>query len=123
MSAKVFTDEEGKKYELVEAIHVDNCLAIKPQEPQRWRAEYDEKYFYVNADCRVIGTREYFTDADTFFHRVGNYFRTKEQAEAAAEAVRALFVNIQGPLELDAMNDYDLCDAIDKTRKTVQENK
>lgn len=61
----------------------------------RWRAESALSYWFVND--KIIQEVDY-DDRERlheFRYKSGNYFRTREQAEAAAEAIRAVLGYIQ----------------------------
>lgn len=60
----------------------------KRVEKIRWRAEYDEEYYYVGNQGIVIVDKENGYSADKIKHEFGNYFRTYEQAEEAANRVK-----------------------------------
>lgn len=52
------------------------------KEPKRWRAEGGGKYWYLD-DCGVVlSNEEWGDDTDYFRHSIGNYFKTKAEAEA-----------------------------------------
>ena len=60
------------------------------EEPKRWRAEERGYFYYIDAythvSCRPDNHGEFTTD----LYRLGNYFRTRTEAEAAAEEIRAM---------------------------------
>lgn len=58
---------------------------------KRWRAKKDEKYWVINEWCCVVPYFEEEHSLDTRRYKVGNYFRTKEEAEKVAEEVRKIF--------------------------------
>lgn len=60
----------------------------KRVEKIRWRAEDGEKYYYVFSTIEVNGTTHCNRLADRLRVENGNCFRTKEQAEEAAERVK-----------------------------------
>ena len=59
-------------------------------ERKRWRAKKEGKYFIVRADLRAEGYFEDGDDLDGRLHSAGNYFKTREEAEAMAEKIRSL---------------------------------
>ena len=64
----------------------------KRVEKIRWRASLDEKYHHIGKRLICNSEREEFHDFDEEMWKVGNYFRTEEQAEEAARRVKeALF--------------------------------
>ena len=62
------TEEELKKLE-----------EKKPR--KRWRAEISEKYWYVCSNASLFNDTENFWDVDNKRYSIGNYFKTKEEAE------------------------------------------
>lgn len=55
-----------------------------------WRAEYAERYYYVNHTGIVeddVETNHYFDDEN---YKFGNYFKTREQAESAHKKIKHL---------------------------------
>ena len=54
------------------------------QEPKRWRAKEDEKYYFVTGDNKVFDIVECLSKNDNTLFLTGNYFQTKEEAEQEA---------------------------------------
>lgn len=64
----------------------------KPAEPTRWKPEDGEAYHYIcNDGDTYISNWNYFTINQNRFD-IGNCFQTKEEAERAAEYLKALAV-------------------------------
>lgn len=59
----------------------------------RWRAKYDEKYYYVSTEGIVLEDKEGGHIIDDNRYKFGNYFRTKEQAEEAAKRIKEVLYN------------------------------
>lgn len=59
----------------------------------RWRAEKGGLYYIVNNDFTTLQYKDYGERSDMVLHDVGNYFRTREAAEKAAEQIRDIFKN------------------------------
>lgn len=53
-----------------------------------WMPTFGETYYYVGSCADVAETRNLFGLADLAFEKIHNQFRTREQAEKAAEAVK-----------------------------------
>ena len=104
----LFTD--GKKYELFttslkeandfEKIDIqhyldENNLVIdydkKEIRKKRWRAYCESGYYYINSINKILLDNEYGDDVDDARYFLGNYFRTREQAEQAAKEIRDIF--------------------------------
>ena len=60
----------------------------KRVEKIRWRAPEKSNYWCCSIDLSVMKTADYRYEADQKMYNCGNYFRTKEQAEAAAKRVK-----------------------------------
>ena len=81
----------------------DNRLAFLKKGPtrepvhilrkKRWRADAGRKYWYVGVDCEPwpLDSNDAGFKDDWERWVIGNYFQTKEEAEAMAEKVRKLF--------------------------------
>lgn len=84
-------DEKNKIQKFLD----DNNLVIdyekKEIRKKRWRADCDYGYYYINSINKIGLEKEYGDDVDDARYFLGNYFRTKEQAEQAAEEIRAIF--------------------------------
>ena len=85
--AKLFTrimSENGYEYDPVK----------KEVRKKRWRADKGQKYYYVDDlfmcdSCRI---ENYYLIDDTRYH-IGNYFRTREEAEEVAAEFRKILNN------------------------------
>ncbi len=53
---------------------------------KRWRADYGEMYYYIEFDGKIILEPEYYYNIDNRRYNLGNYFRTKEEAENIAKS-------------------------------------
>ena len=60
----------------------------KRVEKIRWRAKSGERYSFVNAFCEISNIVCFENHIDEGLEKAYNQFRTKEQAEKAAEAVK-----------------------------------
>lgn len=87
-------DEKNKIQKFLD----DNNLVIdyekKEIRKKRWRADCDYCYYYINSinSINKIGLDiEYGYDVDDARYYLGNYFRTREQAEQAAKEIRDIF--------------------------------
>ena len=63
-------------------------------ERPRWRAEKGGKYWVVASDLTSFPSEEKYYSSDNDRHMCGNYFRTREQAEAAADRINELLKQI-----------------------------
>lgn len=48
---------------------------------KRWRAEEGQEYWYVSNDGEIAGVSEVNDIYDDYVYSIGNYFKTKEEAE------------------------------------------
>lgn len=60
----------------------------KRVEKKRWRAEHCGVYFFIADELRIFDTKDYYFESDELRYNGGNYFRSKEQAEKAVEAIK-----------------------------------
>lgn len=58
-------------------------------QPKRWRAEKGDKYWFISS-CEVCMSRDFREDYVDKRHEVGNYFRTKEEADVMANKFKAM---------------------------------
>lgn len=61
-------------------------------EGKRWRAEKDEVYWCVQNDGGVADDYEQRTGIDDRFYKFGNYFKTEEEAQRAADWLKAFAI-------------------------------
>lgn len=60
----------------------------KKVENIRWRAEYDEEYYYLGLNGEIYEEQEMGYAVDDGRYNFGNYFRTREQAEKAVGVIK-----------------------------------
>jgi hypothetical protein len=91
----------------------------------RWRAEPNGWFWEVDSDCTVDSLPDTRSNQDAEYYECGNYFRTEQQAEAAAEAIRAVLGWIQAPNPTTGIRDgftmRTVQDAMNKARKLIQD--
>lgn len=76
--------EKGKRWNAEK-----KCIEDLP----RWRADLNEVYFFITANCNIMETKDYNCYLDGERYNAGNYFKTKEAAEKAVEKIREIFKN------------------------------
>lgn len=76
-------------------------------EPQRWRAEYNERYCALNSYLCPEPSIEINDNIDNSRFKAGNYFKTSEQAEVIAEKIKYLLKLYQYKLMYDAEYEPD----------------
>lgn len=71
----------------------------EPKQKERWRAKRGEEYYYLCVDNNVFVEQDWEEDYNDNFHsnpladehyQLGNYFRTKEEAEAMRIKIKEL---------------------------------
>lgn len=65
----------------------------KRVEKVRWRASFDERYYYINSSLDCLSDIEDSHIFDKERWEEGNYFHTKEQAEEAAKRIKEVLCN------------------------------
>ena len=48
---------------------------------KRWRGEKNDVYYSITGDGKIVDARESVYTCDNDFYQIGNYFKTKEEAE------------------------------------------
>ena len=66
---------------------------MKAIEDMRWRAKKGEVYFHLIGYEVVVDQKEMGLPCDNKRYKTGNYFKTREAAEKAAEQIREIFRN------------------------------
>ncbi len=54
--------------------------------PKRWRAEKEKEYFFVTGTSEITTDEEYYNEADNARYELGNYFKTKEEAQKVIDS-------------------------------------
>lgn len=73
--------KEGKQWNVEK-----KCIEDLP----RWRAEYDECYYFIDSELIVSYQPDVRCKTDNNRHEAGNYFKTKEAAERVASQIREI---------------------------------
>lgn len=84
--AALFTrilDENGYEYDMVK----------KEVRKKRWRAEKGGQYFYVSTSLIVCVSSDLYCLQGNVHYNIGNYFRTREEAEEVAAEFRKILNN------------------------------
>lgn len=86
------SDEEKEK---IKKTLSDNRIKLDYEQKalvyERWRANPEEDYYYIDSELCVRYTRDYYTDTSDKQFRIGNYFKTEEEAKSVANKIKALF--------------------------------
>ena len=72
---------------------IRNCPLFEVEyEKERWRAEAGQKYYFVNSFFFLVdGEYERGRSTDLTRYDIGNYFKTKEQAQKFIESLKPIF--------------------------------
>ena len=92
-----FATESEEKL-LIDALHnvgKDWDYVNKQIVDYRWRAGKGELYYWLDSQFEIEGYHESFDGDDYIFFDNGNYFKTPELAEAAAEKVKELLLTLK----------------------------
>lgn len=83
---------DGKYY--VNPLDLHNLLLNgtieKVEENTRWRASREENYWFIDECFEPFRQIEVMHNKDTELYNIGNYFQTREQAQAAADKIKQL---------------------------------
>ena len=60
----------------------EKCLMFDGESIVRWRAKYNEKYWFIDYSCEVSLDFDSYIYRQNSRHSTGNYFPTKEMAES-----------------------------------------
>ena len=85
------SDEEKEK---IKKALSDNKIKLDYEQKvlvyEKWRANPEEGYYYINSELCIHYTCDYYTDFSDKQFRIGNYFKTEEEAELVAEKFRKI---------------------------------
>lgn len=72
---------------------IRNCPLFEVEyEKERWRAEAGQKYYFVGSSFFLIGWEyERGRSTDSTRYDIGDYFKTKEQAQKFIESLKPIF--------------------------------
>jgi len=86
--------------------HNEGLEPVKPAK-RRWRAEKRGQYYFIYSYGVISTETDIYSNVDNFHYRTGNYYQTKELAEAALERIeteaqlRELSEQAWGDVEID----------------------
>ncbi len=63
--------------------------------PKRWRAEKYKKYFYIGETGLVRVDKDNFSYGDDMLYNLGNYFKTKEEAQKVKEELDKFWAKVR----------------------------
>ena len=71
----------------------EKCLMFDGESIVRWRAKYNEKYWFIDYSCEVSLDFDSYIYRQNSRHSTGNYFPTKEMAESFQKQYLELLKN------------------------------
>ena len=77
MKAKLILN--NKEYEV--EINEEQVKEIEKPKWERWRAEENEKYYFLSDLGEILFDTDFGDVTDNFLYSIGNYFKTREEAE------------------------------------------
>ena len=87
---RLMSEEEKEKL-----IEIVNKINEKYGIPKRWRAEKGEKYYFLNTESEIRNIWEDKTKEDETRYNLGNYFKTKEEAEKVKEELDKFWAKVK----------------------------
>ena len=57
---------------------------------ESWRAKENEHYYTISEDMTISQSLELYDDYDNDMYAIGNYFRTREEAQSMAKKIKQL---------------------------------
>lgn len=94
-SAIYYVNKQGQVMH-TDKIHADLFDLV---ELPRWRAEYDKKYYFVSECGKTRCSSDIREALDDERFNLGNYFKTREEAELYAKKVREIYKVIENAEE------------------------
>lgn len=71
--------------DLFKKLEEQNCIK---EDCRRWRAKKNELYWFISSDVTVSFSREENHPVDETRYRIGNYYKTREEANEAIEKMK-----------------------------------
>lgn len=89
MTKQSFPIPEGCKAVTVEQIGNQIITTFEPTKKERQRVQVSTEYFLIDAQLNVTANTESLHAFDNIRHKCGNYFKSKAQAQRAADRLKA----------------------------------
>lgn len=83
------------KEDLKKILETVNKINEKYGIPKRWRAEEGEEYYFLDGKCEIWNTNEIKKKIDDAFFKLGNYFKTKEEAEKVKKELDEFWAKVR----------------------------
>lgn len=71
--------------DLFKKLEEQNCIE---EDCKRWRAKKNELYWFISSAVTVSSSREENDPVDETRYRIGNYYKTREEAKEAIEKMK-----------------------------------
>ena len=75
----------------IKTINKRYSILFNIVELPRWRAKKSNYYYYINGGCQITPSMEILSETDDDRYKIGNYFKTREEAELYAKKFREIF--------------------------------
>lgn len=75
------------------------CYVNEYCNKQRWRAENNKIYYYINEIEEIYTAKEIFHPLDDSRYETGNYFKTEKEAEEVLEKLKEFWKTIREEME------------------------
>ena len=72
----------------------DEEKRVEDIKPKRWRSKYGCDYWFIGTSMKTMCEADLLSYPDNSRYNSGNYFKTEEQAESAAEKIKELLKQI-----------------------------
>lgn len=83
------------KEDLKKILETVNKINEKYGIPKRWRAEEGEEYYFLDSKCEIWSIYENKKKIDDAFFKLGNYFKTKEEAEKVKKELDEFWAKVR----------------------------
>lgn len=92
----IIEDKDNKPFiisnkDVPHILEIVKAVNEKYRIKKRWRAEKGERYYLVHCDISVAISYEENDSGDDKLYDLGNYYKTKEEAEVMAEKIRQVY--------------------------------
>ncbi len=71
---------------------LDKIEKLNNKYGKRWRADYKERYYYLDNSWQVNSSYDLFVNIDKYRYEMGNYFKTETEAEIARIKIKKLLL-------------------------------
>ena len=72
-----------------------NCINEKYGIPKRWRADYNKMFYFIESYGEANCINDIRAESDTSKYELGNYFKTKEEAEKVKKELDEFWAKVR----------------------------